>query len=112
MLVMYDANVFGGAYVEALNVKGVRALFALPSTVGLQRVRNLPDGSYLARLTPQRRAVYPMQQPVWLRVIEYQITDERLGEPGRAYALGTTRATPRAPPAHTSLRPHPQHQDT
>ncbi len=75
MLVMYDANVFGGAYLEALNVKGVRALFALPSTVGLQRVRNLPDGSYLARLTPQRRAVYPMQQVVWLRVIEYQITD-------------------------------------
>ena len=99
MFLLYDANVFGGAYLEALNAKGVRALFALPSTVGLQRMRNLPDGSYLARLTPQRRAVYPMQQPVWLRVIEYQITDERLGEPGRVYRLGTTWLNPgTAPP--------------
>jgi hypothetical protein len=103
MFLMYDANVFGGAYVEALNAKGVRALFALPSTVGLQRVRNLPDGSYLARLTPQRRAVYPMQQPVWLRVIEYQITDERLGEPGRVYRLGTSWLNPRTAPAKELL---------
>src|SRR5258706_15329590 len=73
MLLMHDANFFGGAYLEALNVKGVRALFALPSTVGLQRMRNLPDGSYLARLTPQRRAAHPLQQPLWPRVLEYQI---------------------------------------
>src|SRR6266851_3238138 len=103
MFVMYDANVFGGAYLEALNAKGVRALFALPSTVGLERVRNLPDGSYLARLTPQRRAVYPMQRAVWLRVIEYQITDERLGEPGRVYRLGTTWLNPRTAPAKELL---------
>src|SRR5260370_18122164 len=90
MFLLYDANVFGGAYLEALNAKGVRALFALPSTVGLQRVRNLPDGSYLAKLSPQRRAVYPMQQPVWLRVIEYQITDESLGEHGAGDPLCTT----------------------
>ena len=103
MLLLYDANVFGGAYVEALGAKGVRALFALPSTVGLQRVRNLPDGSYLARLSPQRQAVYPMQQPVWLRVIAYQITDERLGEPGRVYRLGTTWLNPRTAPAKELL---------
>ena len=99
MLLMHDANFFGGAYLEALNAKGVRALFALPSTVALKRVRNLPDGSYLAQLKPQKRAVYPMQQGVWLRVIEYQITDERLGEPGRVYRLGTTWLNPRTAPA-------------
>jgi hypothetical protein len=103
MFLLYDANVFGGASVEALNAKGVRALFALPSTVGLQRVRNLPAGSYLARLTPQKRAVYPMQQPVWLRVIEYQITDERLGEAGRVFRLGTTWLHPRTAPAKELL---------
>src|SRR5258706_11145671 len=99
MFLLYDANVFGGAYLEALNAKGVRALFALPSTVGLQRMRNLPDGSYLARLTPQRRAAHPLQQPLWPRVLEYQITDERLGGPGRVYRLGTTWLNPgTAPP--------------
>ncbi len=50
MLLMHDANFFGGAYLEALTAKGVRALFVLPSTVALERVRNLPDGSYLVQL--------------------------------------------------------------
>jgi len=99
MFLMHDANFFGGAYLEALNAKGVRALFALPSTVALERVRNLPDGSYLAHLKTQKRAVYPMQQVVWLRIIEYQITDERVGEPGRVYRLGTTWLNPRTAPA-------------
>ena len=66
MLLMHDANFFGGAYLEALNAKGVRALFVLASTVALERVRNLADGSYLARLRPQSRAVYPMQRAVYM----------------------------------------------
>jgi len=103
MLLMHDANFFGGAYLEALNAKGVRALFALPSTVALERVRNLPDGSYLARLKPQGRAVYPMKQPLWLRIIEYQVSDERLGEPGHVYRLGTTWLNPRTAPAKELL---------
>jgi Transposase DDE domain/Insertion element 4 transposase N-terminal len=103
MFLLHDANFFGGAYLEALNAKGVRALFALPSTVAVQRVRNLPDGSYLARLVPQAKALYPMQRPVWLRVIEYQITDERLGEPGQVYRLGTTWLNPRTAPAKELL---------
>ena len=103
MFLMHDANFFGGAYLEALNAKGVRALFALPSTVALERVRNLPDGSYVAQLKPQKRAVYPMQQAVWLRVIEYQITDERVGEPGRVYRLATTWLNPRTAPAKELL---------
>lgn len=103
MFLMHDANFFGGAYLEALNAKGVRALFALPSTVALERVRNLPDGSYLARLKPQAKALYPMKQAVWLRVIEYQISDERLGEPGHVYRLGTTWLNPRTAPAKELL---------
>ena len=103
MLLMHDANFFGGAYLEALNAKGVRALFALPSTVALERVRNLPDGSYLALLKPQPRALYPMKRAVWLRVMEYRITDERLGEPGQVYRLGTTWLNPRTAPAKALL---------
>src|SRR5260370_17228730 len=108
MLLMHDANFFGGAYLEALNAKGVRALFALPSTVGVQRRRNLPDGSYLALLKPNAQAVYPMQQPVWVRVIEYQLTDERLGEPGQAYRLATTWLNP--PTAPAKELPVPRHE--
>ncbi len=103
MFLMHDANFFGGAYLEALTAKGVRALFALSSTVALERVRNLPDGSYLARLKPHGKAVHPMQRPLWLRVIEYRITDERLGEPGQVYRLGTTWLNPRTAPAKELL---------
>jgi len=44
-----------------------------------------------------------MQRAVWLRVIEYQITDERLGEPGHVYRLGTTWLNPRTAPAKELL---------
>src|SRR5258706_2482594 len=103
MLLMHDANFFGGAYLEALTAKGVLALFALASTVAVERVRNLPDGSYLALLKPQGRVVYPMKRPLWLRVIEYQVTDERLGEPGHVYRLATTWLNPRTAPAQELL---------
>ena len=102
-MLLHDANFFGGAYLEALNAKGVLALFALPSTVAVQRQRNLPDGSYLARLKPHAKAVYPMKQALWLRIIEYQITDERLGEPGHVYRLATTWLNPRTAPAKELL---------
>src|SRR5260370_1054048 len=79
------------------------SLFNLPDTAAneqaLGRSRNLPDGSYLALLKPKAQAVYPMQQPVWVRVIEYQLTDERLGEPGQVYRLATTWLNPHTAPA-------------
>src|SRR6266849_4627528 len=64
---------------------------------------NVPDSSYLARLVPQARALYPMKRAVWLRVMEYRITDERLGEPGQVYRLGTTWLNPRTAPAKALL---------
>src|SRR5260370_36586980 len=70
MLLMHDANFFGGAYLEALNAKGFRALFALPTTVVGRPRRNRPDASYLAPLRPNAQAVHPMHQPVCVRVIE------------------------------------------
>jgi Transposase DDE domain/Insertion element 4 transposase N-terminal len=99
MLLLHDANFFGGAYVEALNAQGVRSLGALSSTVALTRRHNLPDGSYLAQLLPNPQAAYPMQRPQWVRIIEYQLTDERLGEPGQVYRLVTSWLNPRTAPA-------------
>src|SRR5260370_37456503 len=94
MLLLHDANFFGGAYLEALNAKGVLALFALPSTVAVQRQRNLPDGSYLAVLKAHAKAVYPMKQAVWLRIIENKITGERFGKAGHVELLAPYCAKP------------------
>src|SRR2546428_2779255 len=44
-----------------------------------------------------------MQRVVWVPVIEYQITDERLGEPGHVYRLATTWLNPRRAPAKELL---------
>src|SRR5260370_7383677 len=44
-----------------------------------------------------------MKQAVWLRIIEYQITDERLGKPGHVYRLATTWLNPRTAPAKELL---------
>jgi hypothetical protein len=44
-----------------------------------------------------------MKQPLWLRIIEYQVTDERLGEPGHVYRLATSWLNPRTAPAKELL---------
>src|SRR5258706_11017433 len=40
-----------------------------------------------------------MERAVWVRVSEYQITDERLGEVGQVYRLATSWLNPRTAPA-------------
>jgi hypothetical protein len=59
----------------------------------------LSDGSYLAWLQPSKDAIYPLEKPMLIRVIEYRITDNRLGEPERVYRLATTLLDERQYPA-------------
>ena len=42
---------------------------------------------------------YPVQRGLWVRIISYQVTDERLGEVGQVYRLVTTVLNPRVAPA-------------
>ena len=55
--------------------------------------------SVLAWVPPTRKVQYPMQQGMWVRIISYRITDERLGEAGQVYRLVTTLLNPRVAPA-------------
>lgn len=66
-------------------------LCALGSTACLKIEKRLCDGSYLTTMSPNHRKG-PMRgtRPVQVRVIEYTLSDERLGEPGRCYRLLTT----------------------
>ncbi len=90
MLLTHDAGLFSGGWWEAVHARGTQTLGALSSTVLLQVEERLSDGSYLTTLQPQKKALHPLSQPMRLRVIEYQITDERLGEPGKVYRLATS----------------------
>jgi hypothetical protein len=99
MLVTHDAGLFGGGLWQGMRGKGAHALSPLASTVLTHRVYTLRDGSYLAWLHPSHDAAYPLHKPMLLRVIEYHLTDERLGEPGKVYRLATTLLNARLCPA-------------
>src|SRR5260370_15565720 len=60
--------------------------------------RRVRDGSQIVQLKPNRRCCYPLNQPIWVRIISYRITDERLGEVGKVYRLVTTLLNPQTVP--------------
>ncbi len=62
-------------------------------------LRQLCDGSYLAAYVPNHQQEQDGEQPLLVRVIEYRITDPRLGEPAQVYRLATTWLNPRTAPA-------------
>ncbi len=67
----------------------------------LSQQRRLADGSVLAWVVPRdlAQAHYPVRRGMWVRIISYRVTDERLGEVGKVYRLVTTLLNPRVAPA-------------
>lgn len=107
MLVMVDAGITSGGFLEHARERGAHVLGALEAGMWeqLPRKRRLADGSVLAWVEPTRpgQALYPVRRGLWVRIIRYQITDERLGEPGQVYRLVTTLLNPRVAPALTLI---------
>lgn len=101
MLVMHDAGLFGGGLWQGLRARGAQVLSAIAETVllGTGEREALSDGSYLTWLQPSKGAVYPLEKPLRIRVIEYRVSDHRLGEPGKVYRLATTLLDEKAYPA-------------
>src|SRR5436305_11716326 len=103
MLVLMDAGITSGGFVEHVRERRAHALGALEAGVWehLSHQRRLADGSVLAWVAPTRpgHAHYPVRRGMWVRIISYRVTDERLGEPGKVYRLVTTLLNPRVAPA-------------
>ncbi len=101
MLVMTDAGITSGGFFEHVRKLGAHALGVLEAGAWehLAKQRRLCDGSVLAWVPPTRTVCYPMQQGMWVRIISYRVTDERLGEVGKVYRLVTTLLNPRVAPA-------------
>ena len=103
MLVMADAGISSGGWLEGLRAQRAHGLGALQAGVWdrLPRRRRLCDGSILLWVPPSRKgsACYPLTTGLWVRIISYQLTDERLGEPGKVYRLVTTLLNPVTAPA-------------
>ncbi len=101
MLVMSDAGITAGGFFEHVRDQGAHALGALEAGAWehLSHQRRLCDGSLLVWVPASRNVCYPMRKGMWVRILPYQITDERLGEAGKTYRLATTLLNPRVAPA-------------
>jgi hypothetical protein len=101
MLVLVDAGITSGGFFEHVRARRAHVLGALEAGAWdhLPRQRRLADGSVLAWVPPTRGVQYPMQRGMWVRIIAYRVTDERLGEVGQVYRLVTTVLNPRLAPA-------------
>jgi IS4 transposase len=99
MLLTHDCGLFAGALWEQIRAKKAHVLSALAEPVLGKPLRRLSDGSYLTVLQPHSKAIWRQKKPLLIRVIEYQVTDVRLGEAGKVYRLATTLLNPRGAPA-------------
>jgi hypothetical protein len=99
MLVLHDAQFSGLRFWQAIRARGAHVLGPLPEHHLSSYLRQLSDGSYLAVYVPTPHQQRDGIKPLLVRVIEYQIRDERLGEPNRVYRLATTLLNPRSAPA-------------
>ena len=103
MLVLVDAGITSGGFLEHARERRAHVLGALEAGAWehLNHQRRLADGSVLAWVGPTRPgdAKYPLRRGMWVRIISYRVTDERLGEQGKVYRLVTTLLNPRVAPA-------------
>lgn len=103
-LLLVDAGILSGGFLEHARQRGVQVLGALEAGVWehLPGQRRLCDGSVLVWVPPTRpgqQTKYPVQHGLWVRILSYRVTDARLGEVGQVYRLVTTLLNPRVAPA-------------
>ena len=99
MLVMWDRGFHDYAMLVAVRHRGGHVLGRLPAHVKPQRVRSLPDGSYLAHLAPSHYHRRKAGERLLVRIVEYTLTDPALPGYGERYRLVTTLLDPAVAPA-------------
>ena len=102
---LVDAGITAGGFFEQVREQKGHVLGAVPAGTwtNLSKQRRLVDGSVLAWVNPSKRVKFPMKSGMWVRIISYRLTDERLGEVGTVYRLATTMLNPRVAPAQVLL---------
>lgn len=99
MFLLHDAQFTGLRFWHAVRARKAHVMGPLPSHHLPTYLRQLCDGSYLAAYVPSIQQQHEGITPLLVRVIEYRITDPRLGEPAQVYRLATTWLNPRTAPA-------------
>jgi hypothetical protein len=90
MLVMWDCGLHAYDMFQRARQREAHVLSRLPAHVKPKRVRRLPDGSYLAYISPSDYHRRKRGERLLVRVIEYTITDPALPGYGEIHRLVTT----------------------
>ena len=92
MLVLVDAGITSGGFIEHVRERRAHVLGALEAGVWehLGHQRRLADGSVLAWVGPTRpgAAKYPVRGGMWVRIISYRVTDERVARSRQGVSPG------------------------
>jgi hypothetical protein len=108
MLVLADRNFPSWALWREAAATGAHLLWRVSASFTLPVLRVLADGTYLSRMNPPRKKD---GDPVTVRVIEYQVSDDA-GEPtGEIFALITTLTDPGGAPAEELAALYPRRWD-
>lgn len=99
MLIMWDRGFHDFDMVVNAQKQGAEVLGRLPSHVKPQRIRTLPDGSWLAYLRPSEYQRRKRGERILVRIVEYTILDPALPGYGERHRLVTTLLEPEAYPA-------------
>ena len=100
MLLMWDRGFHSFGMAVRTQARGAHFLGRVPAHVGLEPVKRLADGSYLAYLTPSKKERQWRGQRLLVRVIVYTLTDPALPGYGERYRLILSLLDPAQAPAH------------
>jgi hypothetical protein len=100
MLVLWDRGFHDFDMIVGARRRRAHVLSRLPAHVKPERVRSLPDGSYLAYLSPSEYGRRKQGERVLVRIITYTISDPALPGYGEEHRVLTTILNPRIAPAH------------
>jgi hypothetical protein len=89
MLLLWDRGFFSYDLWKAVTTRGVKILARVTRQLILQPIRNLADGSYLAKIYPSAYARQKDREGIIVRVIRYTLDDpQRVGH-GEVHTLIT-----------------------
>jgi hypothetical protein len=99
MLVMWDRGFHDYDMVAGVQARQAHVLGRLPAHVKPERVKLLPDGSWLAYIYPSDYKRRKQGERCLVRIIEYKVTDPALADPNETHRLLTTLLDPDLYPA-------------
>jgi hypothetical protein len=99
MLVMWDRGFHDYDMITGVQARQAHVLSRLPAHVKPKRVKMLPDGSWLATISPSDYQRRQQGEHCLVRIIEYKVTDPALADPNETHRLLTTLLDPDLYPA-------------